>query len=47
MPRIRITSADAYRYANKKGITIKEACKVFDKHYTPTINGWFKDEEKS
>ena len=36
----KITSSHLLTYANKKGITIKEAREVFDRVYRPTINGW-------
>lgn len=36
----KITSSHLLTYANKKGITIKEAREVFDRVYCPTINGW-------
>ena len=39
---LRITSVDAMSYAKKKGITVKAAVRIFDRNYTPTINGWFK-----
>ena len=42
MKKLKITSADLLTYAKKKGITARDAIKIFDKHYTPTINGWFK-----
>jgi len=42
---IRIDITHALTYAKKKGITLKEARLIFDKHYTPTINGWIKNKE--
>jgi hypothetical protein len=36
----KITSSHLINYANKKGITQKQARTIFDRVYTPTINGW-------
>jgi hypothetical protein len=42
--RTRISVVDAMIYAKAKGITLKQARLIFDKHYTPTMNGWYKKE---
>jgi hypothetical protein len=39
---LRITSVDVMTYAKKKGITVKAAVRIFDRNYSPTINGWIK-----